>query len=45
MSKQISLKLTDKNDWLVDKLNEEKQKQNRPSFNNKNKIDHHLIIW
>ena len=34
MSKQISLKLTDKNDWLVDKLNEEKEKQNRPSFNN-----------
>ncbi len=34
MSKRISLKLTDKNDWLVDKLNEEKEKQNRPSFNN-----------
>ena len=30
MSKRISLKLTDKNDWLVDKLNEEKEKQNRP---------------
>jgi hypothetical protein len=34
MSKRISLKLTDKNDWLVDKLNEEKEKQNIPSFNN-----------
>lgn len=34
MSKRISLKLTDKNDWLVDKLNKEKEKQNRPSFNN-----------
>jgi len=34
MSKRISLKLTDKNDWLVDKLNEEKEIQNRPSFNN-----------
>jgi len=34
MSKRISLKLTDKNDWLVDKLNEEKESQNRPSFNN-----------
>lgn len=34
MSKRISLKLTDKNDWLVEKLNEEKEKQNRPSFNN-----------
>lgn len=34
MSKRISLKLTDKNDWLVDKITEEKEKQNRPSFNN-----------
>jgi len=34
MSKRISLKLTDKNDWLVDKINEEKERQNRPSFNN-----------
>lgn len=34
MSKRISLKLTEKNDWLVDKLNEEKERQNRPSFNN-----------
>lgn len=33
MSKRISLKLTDKNDWF-DKLNEEKERQNRPSFNN-----------
>jgi hypothetical protein len=34
MSKRISLKLTDKNDWLVDKIREEKERQNRPSFNN-----------
>lgn len=29
MSKRISLKLTDKNDWLVDKIAEEKERQNR----------------
>ena len=34
MSKRISLKLTDKNDWLVAKITEEKERQNRPSFNN-----------
>lgn len=34
MSKRISLKLTDKNDWLVEKITEEKERQNRPSFNN-----------
>lgn len=34
MSKRISLKLTDKNDWLADKLNEEKE----------DKIDQHSII-
>lgn len=34
MSKRISLKLTNKNDWLVDKITEEKEKQNRPSLNN-----------
>ena len=34
MSRRISLKLTDKHDWLVNKLNEEKERQNRPSFNN-----------
>jgi len=34
MSKRISLKLTDKNDWLVEAINKEQEKQNRPSFNN-----------
>lgn len=33
MNKRITLKLTDKNDWLVDKLNGEKERQNKPSFN------------
>ena len=32
MSKRISLKLTDKNDWLVDKINEEKERQNKTIF-------------
>ena len=34
MSKRISLKLTDKNDWLVDAINKEQSETNRPSFNN-----------
>lgn len=34
MSKRISLKLTDKNDWLVEAIQEEQVKTNRPSFNN-----------
>ena len=34
MSKRISLKLTDKNDWLVEAINKEQEKTNRPSFNN-----------
>ncbi len=44
MSKRISLKLTDKNDWLVDKLNEEKERKNNydnyvTGGNSKLKID------
>lgn len=34
MSKRISLKLTDKNDWLVEAINKEQEQANRPSFNN-----------
>ena len=34
MSKRISLKLTDKNDWLVEAINRELEETNRPSFNN-----------
>ena len=34
MSKRISLKLTDKNDWLVEAINKELVETNRPSFNN-----------
>jgi len=34
MSKRISLKLTDKNDWLVEAINKEQEQTNRPSFNN-----------
>lgn len=34
MSKRISLKLTDKNDWLVEAINKEQTETNRPSFNN-----------
>jgi hypothetical protein len=34
MSKRISLKLTDKNDWLVEAINKEQIRTNRPSFNN-----------
>jgi len=34
MSKRISLKLTDKNDWLVEKIEKEQEETNRPSFNN-----------
>jgi hypothetical protein len=34
MSKRISLKLTDKNDWLVESINKEQTETNRPSFNN-----------
>lgn len=34
MSKRISIKLTDKNDWLLDALEKERVIQNRPSTNN-----------
>jgi hypothetical protein len=34
MSKRISIKLTDKNDWLLDALEKERVSQNRPSTNN-----------
>ena len=34
MSKRISLKLTDKNNWLVEAINKELEETNRPSFNN-----------
>lgn len=34
MAKRISLKLTDKNDWLLDAIEKEKKVQNRPSLNN-----------
>ena len=34
MAKRISLKLTDKNDWLVEAINKELEETNRPSFNN-----------
>lgn len=34
MSKRISLKLIDKNDWLVEAINKEQIETNRPSFNN-----------
>lgn len=34
MCKRLSLKLTDKNDWLIDAIETERIKQNRPSTNN-----------
>lgn len=34
MANRISLKLTDKNDWLIDAIESERIKQNRPSTNN-----------
>lgn len=34
MANRISLKLTDKNDWLTDAIEKERIKQNRPSTNN-----------
>ena len=34
MAKRISLKLTDKNDWLLEAIEKEKKTQNRPSLNN-----------
>ena len=34
MANRISLKLTDKNDWLIEALEKERIEQNRPSTNN-----------
>ena len=34
MSKRISLKLTDKNNWLAEAIEKEQEETNRPSFNN-----------
>lgn len=34
MAKRISIKLTDKNDWLLEAIEKEKKVQNRPSINN-----------
>jgi len=34
MAKRISIKLTDKNDWLFDAIEKERKVQNRPSINN-----------
>jgi hypothetical protein len=34
MANRISLKLTDKNDWLIEAIERERIKQNRPSTNN-----------
>ena len=34
MAKRLSLKFTDKNDWLVGAIEKEMIKQNRPSVNN-----------
>ena len=34
MANRISLKLTDKNDWLIEALEKARIEQNRPSTNN-----------
>jgi hypothetical protein len=34
MAKRISLKLSNENDWLLDSIEDERKKQNRPSQNN-----------
>ncbi len=34
MSKRISLKLSNENDWLIEAIDEERIEQNRPSKNN-----------
>lgn len=34
MSKRISLKLTNQNNWLIQAIEQERKKQNRPSTNN-----------
>lgn len=43
MSQRISLKLSNENDWLVDAIEQERVKQNRPSQNNM--IEHILISF
>lgn len=34
MVQRISLKLSNENDWLIDAIEQERKKQNRPSQNN-----------
>lgn len=34
MAQRISLKLSNENDWLIDAIEQERKKQNRPSQNN-----------
>lgn len=34
MAQRISLKLSNENDWLIESIEQERKKQNRPSKNN-----------
>ncbi len=34
MAQRISLKLSNENDWLIESIEQERKKQNRPSQNN-----------
>lgn len=34
MAHRISIKLSNENDWLIDAIEQERKKQNRPSQNN-----------
>lgn len=34
MAQRISLKLSNENDWLIEAIEQERKKQNRPSQNN-----------
>jgi len=34
MAERISLKLSNENDWLIESIEQERKKQNRPSQNN-----------
>lgn len=34
MAQRISLKLSNENDWLIDAIEQERKRQNRPSQNN-----------
>ena len=43
MAQRISLKLSNENDWLIDAIEQERTKQNRPSQNNM--IEHILISF